>query len=193
MMLSSRLTFVLGVVAIATLLLAGSASADPPIQDFYFKWGPADEALWFSAGGEDFCPVQTGKAWHSECGVWPFYVADSTHPFISGYFVWEVDHLNGFYWPEWYGFWPQPQIHGTWRIQPTGIDGYWAGTFQTVDNWEGEYNAPIARMVGRGYGAFDGYLIKGTHWFEPAASGTSPYGDFWPVMSGELLLTGTAR
>ena len=37
-------------IVIATLVLAGSASADPPKQDFYFRWGPADEALWLRAG-----------------------------------------------------------------------------------------------------------------------------------------------
>ena len=137
--------------------------------------------------------MQTGNAWHSECGVWPFYVIDSTHPLMSGYFVWEVEKLNGFYWPEWYSFWPQPQIHGTWRIQPTGIDGYWAGTFQSVDNWEGEYNAPIARMVGPRVRSPRRLSDQGNTWFDPAAPGTSPYGDFWPVSSGEIQLTGQTK
>ena len=119
--------------------------------------------MWISAGREDFCPVQTGKAWHSDCGVRPWYVVGSTNPLISGTYVWRVETLNGFYHPEWWSFWPQPQMQGTWRIQPDGIDGYWEGTYEIVDNWQGEYNHTISKMVGHGYGAFAGWLLKGDY------------------------------
>lgn len=188
-----QLSCALAVVAITLLMLTGSIAADPPKEDFYFRWMLPDEALWFSAGGEDFCPVQTGNYWHSACGVWPFYVVDSTHPLISGTYVWKVQTLNGVYVPEWSAFWPPAQIHGTWRIDPVGIDGYWEGTFQTVGNWLGEYEMTISKMVGKGHGALEGLQLKGEHWYDPVEPGTSPYWDMWPVSSGTITITGGAK
>ena len=48
-------------------------------------------------------------------------------------------------------------------------------------------------MQGKGYGELDGYLLKGTHWWEPDTSGTSPYGDFRPANGGVIIATGQVK
>lgn len=179
-----KLSLVLAAIAIATFLLAGSASADPPKEDFYFRWGYFVDGH----GCEDF--RVTGTAAHCPDQWYKVQIYSTTNPLVSGMmeFWFDTDNLaqpSG----DWY---LREQFQGGWRIHPDGIDGYWEGNLTSIRGWFDWY-VPISRMEGRGYGALDGWLLKGYHWMEPAEPGTSPYGWMWPVNGGELIRTGRAK
>lgn len=178
------LPLVLAAFVIGTLVLAGSAAADPPKEDFYCGWG-------HFIGWQD-CEVRvTGAAAHCPGQGYTVQLANCSHPLVNGtiQFWYDTDNLVKPDGTEWYD---QERFHGGWRIQPVGIDGYWEGTLTSNPGQFGLYE-PLVTMQGKGYGELDGYLLKGTHWWEPDTSGMSPYGDFRPANGGVIIATGQVK
>lgn len=178
------ITIVLVIFVIATFVLAGSASADPTKQDFYFKWGRF-------IGWQD-CELRiTGVAAHCPGQGYTVEIYSSTHPLVSGtiQFWYDTDNVVK---PDGTGWYNQERFHGGWLIQPVGIDGYWEGTLTSNPGKFGPYET-LVTMEGKGYGALSGYLMKGTHWWEPDTTGTSPYGGIWPANGGVIIPTGLVK
>ena len=185
-MKARRFMLLIAVVCVTMLCLGTSAAADPPKEDYYFRWG---EFLDYQDCGTGW--HFTGNAAHYGCEYYKVKIVDATatNALVNGTFEFWFDHTNyAVFVPEW-DWWRQAQFQGRWRIQPNGIDGYWEGTMASVGNGQGGWYEPISHGTGRGYGELDGWLIKTTHWYEPD-DGTSPYDGFWPVNWGVIIAKG---
>ncbi len=181
-MKARRLMFMVVLAMVATLCLAGSAAADPPKANFYFRWG------YFLDGVG--CDLRvTGVAAHCPGQWYKVQIYSTTNPLVSGTmeFWFDTDNLG---WPDPWGWFWRERFQGGWRIQPDGIDGYWEGNLTKIGTGFDWYQ-PISKMEGKGYGALSGYLIKSAHWLEPAdPSEESPYGTMWPVNGGVIIMPG---
>jgi hypothetical protein len=180
-----KLTLILVVIAIATVVLTGAASAEPPKENFYFRW------LWFlDMTGCDF--RATGEAAHCPNDYYKVQVT-SADPLFEGTLEFWFDQQNLAQPNEWAWF-DRSNFQGGWRLQPAGVpDGWWEGQLSSIGPWDEwyEWYEPIAIMDGKGYGSLAGYQLKGHHWQEPD-DGTAPFG-VWPANGGELWLTGKGK
>ncbi len=175
---------VLVIFVIATFVLAGSASADPPKEDFYFKWGDF-------IGWQD-CELRiTGGAAHCPGQGYTVEIYSYTNPLVSGTMEWWLDTDN-LVKPDEYGWYMQENFQGGWRIQPDGIQGYWEGNLASVGG-QFDWYKPISKLEGKGYGALSGYVIKGAHWIEPDEDGNPLYGSIQPANGGVIIPTGLVK
>lgn len=178
------LPIVLVIFVIATFVLAGSAAADPPKEDFHFLWGEF-------IGWQD-CDLRiTGVAAHCPGQGYTVEIYSYTNPLVNGTieFWYDTDNLVK---PDEYGWYNQERFHGGWLIQPEGIDGYWAGTLVSNPGRFAWYE-PTAKWEGKGYGVLSGYLLKAASWLEPDEDGNLLYGNFWPASGGVIISTGLMK
>jgi hypothetical protein len=171
---------------VTVLCLATSASANPPKTYLHVRWG---YFLDYQACGDGLSV--TGNAAHVGCEYYKVQVNDADTGAYYGTIEFQFDHTNmSVYVPEW-DWWLHQNFVGWMRIRPAEVDGYWEGHPASVGNDATEWYVPISKGELRGYGALAGTLMKTSHFVEPCADGTSPYGDFWPANDGVIIQTGS--
>jgi hypothetical protein len=139
---------------IACLGLATAVSAAPasPKEEYSVVWiNMRDGDPWDDEW-------TAGQSWHARSGSVVFDLTECTNPKVCGTLEW---------WAHSYMWNPQTEgVQVTWRIDVPGR-GYWEGTGTNVNRSAdfAQYEK-IARWVGHGHGEFEGWLLKGEHWYE---------------------------